>query len=105
VSPRERTIAALIARFHRKSPPNKYNTEFTAVSEEDRSQVRKLSALLRIACGLAETCRSVTQFKIDLEPDRVVLTPAPELRMTGFAIPEQDVEFFRQVFAVPLLVK
>ena len=76
-----------------------------AITKEDQSTVRKLAALLRIACGLAETCRSVTQFRIDPEPDRVVLTPAPELRMTGFAIPEQDVEFFRQVFAVPLLVK
>ena len=105
ISQEERTIAALTARFHRKSPPDKYNAEFMAIPKEDQSTVRKLAALLRIACGLADTCRSVTQFRIDLEPDRVVLTPAPELRMTGFAIPEQDVEFFRQVFAVPLLVK
>jgi len=67
--------------------------------------VLKLSAILRIACGLAGSCRSVTQFRLKLEKIRVALEPSQELQMNVFSIPEQDVAFFNKVFSVELNVR
>lgn len=105
ISPAERNIAALVARFHRKTPPEPGDPELAGLSPEQRSTVLKLSAILRLACGLADACRSVTQFHLKAEKSRVVLEPSRELQMAVFSIPEQDVTFFNSVFAVELSVK
>ena len=105
ISQQERQIAALTARYHRRQTPDLHPQDMEHLPADARSSVLKLSALLRIACALAESCRSVTQFQIRIEPERVVLVPSPDLQLTGLAIPEQDVAYFRRVFAMPLLVK
>lgn len=105
ISPAERNIIAVTARFHRKATPSAKHAEFLALDSNERSLVMKLSALLRIACGLAESCRSVTQFKVCLNPDSVQLTPSADLAMSGFELLKQDVDWFSQVFAIPLLVR
>lgn len=49
----EREIAAAVARAHRKSEPSEAkHATYAALSETQRDQVRKLSAILRIADGL-----------------------------------------------------
>lgn len=105
ISPSERRIAALVARYHRKAYPRIQHPEFAALDPAGRASVLKLSAILRIACGLAETCRSVTQFQADLESDRVILTPESGLEVTGFALPRIDIDYFDHVFAIPLIVR
>lgn len=65
----------------------------------------KLSAILRIACGLADSCRSVTHFQISIEPDQIVISPVQEQPLNVFSIPEQDVDYFNRVFACPLKIK
>lgn len=105
ITPAERNIAAITARFHRKATPSAKHPEFLALNNDDRSLVMKLSAILRIACGLAESCRSVMQFQLKLTPENVQLIPSADLSMSGFALQKQDVEWFTQVFAVPLLVR
>jgi len=52
MAPEDRTLVALIARYHRKRPPTKRHAEFAALEPEDRRRVRRLAAILRVACGL-----------------------------------------------------
>jgi exopolyphosphatase / guanosine-5'-triphosphate,3'-diphosphate pyrophosphatase len=48
----ERKLAALTARFHRRSPPDKDHPALTSASPLDRRVVRGLATLLRIADGV-----------------------------------------------------
>jgi exopolyphosphatase/guanosine-5'-triphosphate,3'-diphosphate pyrophosphatase len=50
--PRERTLVALVSRYHRRRGPRKAHAEFAALSPADQAIVRRLSGLLRVADGL-----------------------------------------------------
>jgi len=52
LSPLERELVANVARYHRKSPPSLEHENFRALSREDRSKVKALAAILRIADAL-----------------------------------------------------
>lgn len=52
---RDQMMIALIARYHRKSPPKKKHKYFDALEETDKACIRKLAAILRIADGLDRT--------------------------------------------------
>lgn len=52
LTPLEREIVANIARYHRKSPPSLDHENFRALTREDRSKVKSLAAILRIADAL-----------------------------------------------------
>src|SRR6185369_3973660 len=52
LTPLEREIVANIARYHRKSPPSLEHENFRVLSREDRSKVKSLAAILRIADAL-----------------------------------------------------
>ncbi len=45
-------VIALIARYHRKSPPKSSHPEFAALTPEDQFVVRACAAILRVAIGL-----------------------------------------------------
>jgi exopolyphosphatase/guanosine-5'-triphosphate,3'-diphosphate pyrophosphatase len=51
-TPRERDLIANIARYHRKALPADRHAEYMALDEDDRTMVRRLAALLRLADGL-----------------------------------------------------
>lgn len=51
-SRRELLLIANVARYHRKALPGDHHKEYMALSERDRSTVRRLGALLRVADGL-----------------------------------------------------
>ena len=53
LSLKEREIVALIARYHRKSMPKPQHQEYIQLNREERTLVNQLSAILRLACGLA----------------------------------------------------
>lgn len=52
LTPREREMAALIARYHRKALPKKKHLEFSSLSESDRRTVSMLGGILRLCDGL-----------------------------------------------------
>jgi exopolyphosphatase/guanosine-5'-triphosphate,3'-diphosphate pyrophosphatase len=52
LSPLERELVANVARYHRKSPPSLEHENFRALSREDRSKVKALAAILRVADAL-----------------------------------------------------
>ena len=49
---RERDLVANIARYHRKALPADRHAEYMALDDDDRTLVRRLAALLRLADGL-----------------------------------------------------
>jgi len=51
-TPRERDLVANIARYHRKALPADRHTDYMALDDDDRTLVRRLGALLRLADGL-----------------------------------------------------
>jgi len=55
LSDRERTIVALIARYHRKSVPGAKDEVFMSLKPKDKRIVRTCTALLRVADGLDYT--------------------------------------------------
>jgi exopolyphosphatase/guanosine-5'-triphosphate,3'-diphosphate pyrophosphatase len=51
-TPRERELVANIARYHRKALPADRHADYMALDDDDRTLVRRLAALLRLADGL-----------------------------------------------------
>ncbi|MCX7620166.1 MAG: Ppx/GppA family phosphatase [Acidimicrobiales bacterium] len=54
-------LIALVARYHRKSPPKSSHPEFAALRSEDQGVVRTLAGLLRVAIGLDRTHAGLVQ--------------------------------------------
>lgn len=52
ITPREKELAAVVARYHRKSLPKKKHDEFQRLSEKDQALVCQLAGILRLADGL-----------------------------------------------------
>jgi len=70
----ERSIVANVARYHRKSPPNLDHDNFRALSREDRSKVKAMAAILRVADALDREHRGkVTDVGARVEGDVLVL--------------------------------
>jgi exopolyphosphatase/guanosine-5'-triphosphate,3'-diphosphate pyrophosphatase len=51
-SDRERTLVALVARYHRRSAPNRGRADLEDLSASELAAVRKLTAILRVADAL-----------------------------------------------------
>jgi exopolyphosphatase/guanosine-5'-triphosphate,3'-diphosphate pyrophosphatase len=78
--PDEIQLMALVARYHRQSPPKKSHAEFGALPEADRRVVRVLGALLRLAEGLD---RSHAQVVEQVETERTETDLLVRLRTTS----------------------
>ncbi|HZI92856.1 MAG TPA: Ppx/GppA phosphatase family protein, partial [Patescibacteria group bacterium] len=104
-TPEEREIIALVARFHRRTPPKKKHATWVNLPRPRRDLVRRLSALLRVADGLD---RRHTQALLDVKC-RVV---RGKLRLTLVSEGDLDVEvhaaeekadMFRDLFGLELV--
>jgi len=104
LSPRQRELAANVARYHRRSGPKMKHENFARLSPEDRKIVQRLSALLRVADGLD---RSHTQRVKDVycrrRGDRLYVTvqadDAPDVDLWGAA---EKGKLFKKVFGLEL---
>ncbi|TVQ97283.1 MAG: Ppx/GppA family phosphatase [Deltaproteobacteria bacterium] len=71
-SPRERSIVANIARYHRRSAPKSRHPEYMELDPPDRERVKELSAILRIANALDRGRRgNVTSLRCTIDDQRV----------------------------------
>ncbi len=85
--PRERILIALISRYHRKRGPSKKHSEFAALEPEDRARVRRLAALLRVACGLDRGhVSAVEAMRVRMMPDRLLIDAVPRLVTTDLKL-------------------
>lgn len=57
----EKEIIANTARYHRKSHPKEKHPDYSKLSQEDKTFIRKLSSILRIADGLDRSHLSIVQ--------------------------------------------
>jgi exopolyphosphatase/guanosine-5'-triphosphate,3'-diphosphate pyrophosphatase len=78
---RERTLVALISRYHRKKGPSRKHEEFAALQDDDQQIVRRLSGLLRVADGLDRGhTASVDRMTVTLLGDRCIIRAYPRLQ-------------------------
>lgn len=74
LAPAEVEIVALVARYHRKRPPDLSHTEFALLAPADQAVVTTLAALLRIADGLDRTHRQlINGLRAEIAPHLVTL--------------------------------
>ena len=75
---RERTLVALVSRYHRKRGPTKRHREFLSLDRADRDIVRRLSGILRVADGLDRGHTSIVeQVRARLTQNRLTLRVVP----------------------------
>ena len=88
------TLAAQVARYHRKSPPDLEHEEFAALSPAERRRVQQLAALLRLADGLDRGHqRHVTGVSVEILPDTLLVrlhTSHPCSREVASAMKKSD---------------
>jgi len=58
---RDRSLVALVSRYHRKKGPSRKHAEFMALPDGEQRVVRRLSALLRVADGLDRGHTSIVE--------------------------------------------
>lgn len=72
----ETNLIALVARYHRKAPPQMSHPEYAGLTHADRLIVCKLAALLRVADALDRVHdQSLGRLRFELEPDALVCIP------------------------------
>jgi exopolyphosphatase/guanosine-5'-triphosphate,3'-diphosphate pyrophosphatase len=75
LAPRERTLVALISRYHRQTGPRKKHLELAVLPPPDQDIVRRLSAILRVADGLDRGhSAAVDTVTAKIDSDALVLT-------------------------------
>lgn len=101
LSDEERAIVAMLARYHRKSPPLRDHEEFMALRRRDRTLVERLAAILRLADALDRQHASVVRgVSVKIREETVELQPMlagdPRTRLT---LEQQAVEEKGALFA------
>jgi len=76
MSPMEQLVVANVARYHRGAEPSKLHPSYDALSKPMREEVRRLSAILRLADGLdrGHIC-AVDRVRVRWMHDRIRITP------------------------------
>ena len=100
LAPRERSVVANVARYHRKALPDVAHPSFRELERDDRSRVRVLSAILRIADALdREHAGKVTSVRAVVEKGRMRLhlTGKRERKLEEWTLARKS-ELFREVF-------
>lgn len=78
MSPSEQLVVANVARYHRGVAPTRRHASYDALVKPLRAQVRRLSAILRLADGLDRGhIAAVDQIRVRWLRDRIRLTPIP----------------------------
>ncbi len=107
-TPREHEVIALVARYHRRTPPKRKHGAWAAVGRADRDTVRRLSALLRIADALDRRhSQRVREVRCRVTPRRVYLTlvsAGVDLTVERHAAEEKS-RWFRKVFERDLTLR
>ena len=106
LSHEERIIASFTARYHRKTVPLAQHQDFQALPAPAKNEVRKLSALLRIACLLAARGLDPARVRIRLEHDRaLILSDETRPFPLKSSVIRTDLDFFATVFAVQAVLQ
>jgi exopolyphosphatase/guanosine-5'-triphosphate,3'-diphosphate pyrophosphatase len=103
----ELEIIANVARYHRRSMPQRSHANFVSLDRDERVVVSKLSAILRVANALdKEHLQKVTDLKISREGDQLVLLAqnVTDLSMERIALADRS-ELFTDVFGKKIVLR
>ncbi|MCX7819689.1 MAG: Ppx/GppA family phosphatase [Kiritimatiellae bacterium] len=104
VSQEDLVLIALIARYHRKSPPRPEHPVYGALPRPQRVVVQKLAALLRVADALDRSHqRRVDRVRVERRDNRVILSVpgAGDLTIERMALRDKGA-MFEELFGVTL---
>lgn len=99
-------IVALVARYHRHSPPMPDHPRYAALSQEDRIRVCKLAALLRVADALERThIQRVARIEIAVASGklRIRLPGLADASVERLAM-ESKADLFEDVFGLQVVI-
>jgi exopolyphosphatase/guanosine-5'-triphosphate,3'-diphosphate pyrophosphatase len=78
---RDRSLVALISRYHRKRGPTRKHEEFARLNRDDQDTVRRVSGLLRVADGLDRGhTAAVDRVTVTLEGGKCVIRASPRVK-------------------------
>ncbi len=109
-SQEEKQIIANIARYHRGKLPRKKHNCYNCLSNEAKSAVNKLGALVRLADGLDRTHRSVIndlEFTVDFKKSTIIVFLKLNTPDCSFEIlkAQDKKDFFEKEFGLKLKFK
>ena len=99
ISVEQRRLAALVARYHRKEPPQLLQAEYAALPVRDREVVNKLAAILRIACALGALAATPGNLRVKIEPGQVTIRLGDDIACFPETMTDMDTAYFRSVYA------
>ncbi len=107
LSQKDVLLAALTARYHRRSSPKPIHEGYATLDWEGRTIVAKMAAMLRLADALDRTnTQRVRNIQCEREDNRWVISVpgADDLSVEQLAV-QQKSALFKEVFGVPVLVR
>ncbi|MBK1834365.1 HD domain-containing protein [Roseibacillus ishigakijimensis] len=106
LSENERTLVALVSRYHRMSPPKPNHERYSALPYPERIRVSKLASLLRVADALERTHSSrVRDLAVKIEKSRLLLElkGVPDASAERLAL-ESKGDLFRDIFGLEVTI-
>jgi exopolyphosphatase/guanosine-5'-triphosphate,3'-diphosphate pyrophosphatase len=107
LSQKDILLAALTARYHRRSAPKPLHEGYATLDWESRSSVAKMAAMLRLADALDRSgSQRVRSIQCAREDNRWVISVpgADDLSIEQLAL-QQKSALFKEVFGMPVLVR
>jgi exopolyphosphatase/guanosine-5'-triphosphate,3'-diphosphate pyrophosphatase len=104
---RDKSIVALLARYHRKALPEGRHTYFRDLDAKDQNTIRVLAGILRVADGLDRTHNSmVKDISCQINSKRIILTCRSAKPLEGeFASAKDKGELLEEVFRKKLVLE
>jgi len=103
----DRSVAACVARYHRRSLPKTTHANYMALNRADRTTVSKLAALLRVADALDRShTRKVKDLKVELRRDEAILhvETGEDLTLERLAMRGKG-DMFEEVFGKKIILQ
>lgn len=105
--PEEIQIIANVVRYHRRALPDRAHENYMALTREERVQVMKMAAILRIADALDRGHRQkMTDIKVETTTEELLIRAEPggDLSLSRFALKTKG-DMFEEVFGLkPALI-
>ena len=104
LSRREIEIVALVARYHRHSPPKHSHSGYQDLSRSDRLLVAKLASILRVADALERShSQRVRELRVSIEDRRLEITARglEDVSLEQLAVNDKG-DLFRQIFGLEI---
>ena len=103
----EKQVIANVAYYHSKGTPSNYDTQFAALTTEEKVTTAKLSAIIRLADAVDRSHRQKAVVQdISLKGDEMTITldSADEISLEEWTFADK-VEFFENVFGIRAILE